>query len=76
MESTNAILLTAPKELGDPFTYDDYGVKPAHCVPKAPAPFEYVGMKVHDQDGNLARPMSVAEMRRMTEMYHRMQVEL
>lgn len=75
IDSTNAILLTPPEDRGDPFTYDNYGVKPAHCVPAAPPPFEYYGMTIHDQDGNLA-PASMEGMNRMTETYHRIQVEL
>jgi primary-amine oxidase len=43
IDSTNAIFLTPPKEPGDAFTYDDYGVKPAHCIPEAPPFFEYHG---------------------------------
>jgi len=76
MDSTNAILLTAPQTPGDAFTFDDYGVKPIHCIPEAPPLFEYYGMKLHDQDGNVTRHMSVLEMRKMTEMYHRMQVDV
>jgi len=75
IDSTNAIILTPPEDRGDPFAYDDYGVKPAHCVPAAPPPFEYYGMTIHDHDGNLV-PASVEGMSRMTETYHRIQVEL
>jgi primary-amine oxidase len=76
IDSTNAIFLTPPKDRADAFRYNDYGVKPAHCVPEAPPPFEYRGIKVHDQDGNLASPARVEEIRRMAEMYHRIQVVL
>jgi len=76
IDSTNAILLTAPENPGDAFGYDDYGVKPVHCVPEAPPPFEYQGMEIHDRDGNLAPPMRLEDMRKMTQMYHRILVEL
>lgn len=72
----NAILLADPKRPEDAFRYDDYGVKPAHCLPEAPPPFEYQGVEIHDQDGNLAPPMGLEEMRRVTESYHRIQMEL
>jgi primary-amine oxidase len=76
IDSTNAVILTGPHKSGDGFRYDDYGVKPAHCVPEAPPPFEYEGVVIYDRDGNLAPPMDADGMRRMMDMYHRIQVEL
>jgi primary-amine oxidase len=76
IDSTNAILLTAPETPGDAYKYDDYGVKPVHCVPEAPPLFEYEGMEIHDRDGYPAPPMGVEDIRKMTQMYHRILVEL
>ncbi|KAK7031010.1 hypothetical protein VNI00_013800 [Paramarasmius palmivorus] len=42
MESANAIVLSAPEQTGDPYGFDDYGVKQDFtCIPYSPEPFEY-----------------------------------
>ncbi|TFK81174.1 amine oxidase catalytic domain-containing protein [Polyporus arcularius HHB13444] len=76
MDSTNSILLTAPVKPGDPWTFDDYGVAPAHCVPDAVPPFEYVGVETFGLDGKHAPPTTSEEMRKGAELFHRIKVEL
>ena len=76
IDSTNAILLSVPKNPGDPFTFDDYGVRPAVCVPEAPAPFEYSTPMLHDRAGNVKPPSDMEETRQLAEMYHRIPMEL
>jgi len=76
IESTNAILLKNPEKPGDPFTYDDYGVRPAHCMPEHPSPFEYQPAKMFDVDGNPAPASSIEDMRKASELYHRIKLEL
>lgn len=51
MDSLNAIYLTPSKTQADEFDYDDYGVKPAHCIPPTVPSFEYHGATVLDVDG-------------------------
>ncbi|KAG2351273.1 hypothetical protein BDR07DRAFT_1445680 [Suillus spraguei] len=62
IESANAILLQPPKKPGDPFSYNDYDVRPAHCV--------------YDLDGKPAPPSTVEEMRKASELYLRIKFEL
>ncbi|KAG1806446.1 amine oxidase catalytic domain-containing protein [Suillus plorans] len=76
IESANAILLQPPKKPGDPFSYDDYNVRPAHCVPQPPAAFEYYPEQVYDLDGKPAPPSTVEEMRKASELYLRIKFEL
>ncbi|EGO02293.1 hypothetical protein SERLA73DRAFT_86572 [Serpula lacrymans var. lacrymans S7.3] len=76
IDSTNAILLKNPARPGDPFTYDNYGVEPAYCVPPAPAPFEYSPVQIFDLDGKLSPPATIEEMRKEAEGYHRIKLEL
>ncbi|EIW55896.1 amine oxidase catalytic domain-containing protein [Trametes versicolor FP-101664 SS1] len=76
MESTNSILLTAPKEPGEPWTYDDYGVGVAHCVPAVVPPFEYRGVQTYGLDGKAAAPSTAEEMRKSAELFHRIKLEL
>ena len=76
MQSLNAILLSSPEKPGDPFTWDDYGVKPAHCIPDAVPPFDYVGLTAYGLDGKEAPPASTEELRKFAEWYHRIKLEL
>lgn len=76
IESANAILLQPPKNPGDPFSYNDYDVRPAHCVPQPPAAFEYYPEQVYDLDGKPAPPSTVEEMRKASELYLRIKFEL
>ncbi|KAJ3861776.1 amine oxidase catalytic domain-containing protein [Lentinula novae-zelandiae] len=77
LESTNAILLSAPSQPGEPWGFDDYGVKQDFtCVPETPPPFEYLDPKVYDEEGRLKESESVEDMRKMAEMYHRIKFEL
>ncbi|KAH9918725.1 copper amine oxidase [Epithele typhae] len=76
IESTNAILLTEPATPGAPWAFDDYGVAPAHCVPDAVPPFEYVGVRTFGLDGKAAPPKTAEEMRKSAELFHRIKVEL
>ncbi|KAL4249686.1 Amine oxidase [Abortiporus biennis] len=76
IESTNAILLTAPDKTGQAFAFDDYGVRPANCIPDVIPPFEYLGLKAFDVDGKPAPPSSVEELRKSSELFHRIDVEL
>ncbi|TFY68795.1 hypothetical protein EVJ58_g803 [Rhodofomes roseus] len=45
MESMNAILLTPPKNPGEPWSFDHNGVENANCVPGPLPPFEYNSLK-------------------------------
>ncbi|KAF9234360.1 copper amine oxidase [Melanogaster broomeanus] len=76
IESTNAILLQTPQTPGDPFAHDDYGVQPAHCVPQPPAPFEYAPVKIFDHGGKAVQFKTREDMRRSSELYHRIKFEL
>lgn len=76
IESKNAILLSAPVKPGDPFTYNDYGVKTVNCMPAPLPPFRYEGMKAFDLDGKPAPPATVEQLRKDAEQFHRIQVEL
>ena len=76
MDSTNAILLSNPAKPGDPYTYNDYGVKLVDCIPAAIPPFEYRGLSAFGLDGKAAPPASMEEMRKGAEMYHRIKLEL
>lgn len=77
LDSINAILITAPKTPEGDWTYDDYGVKQEFtCVPQQPKPFEYSTPRTYDAEGNLEKPGTVEEMRKVAEMYHRIKVEL
>lgn len=76
MDSTNAILLTPPQVPGDPFGYNDYGVKAVECIPDAVPPFEYKGLKAFGLDGKEAPPASIKQLRNEAELYHRIEVEL
>ncbi|KAG7097491.1 hypothetical protein E1B28_004833 [Marasmius oreades] len=77
MDSANAILLSTPKVAGDPFTYDDYGVKQDYtCIPEAPEPFGYRDIEMYDVEGRKEEPKSSEEMREMKEMYLRMRVKV
>ena len=64
-----------PEKSGDPLTYDDYGVRPVHCVPEYPPPLEYHPAKLFDMDGNPAPPSSIEERRKASELYHRIKLE-
>lgn len=76
MELSNAILLKIPEKPGEPFGYDDYGVKQEYtCVPEVPSPFEYSFVDVFDADGQLQAP-SLEELRKNAEWHHRIKVEL
>lgn len=76
MESTNAILLSAPCKPGQPFRYTDYDVKPLNCIPPQVPPFEYTGLIAYNLDGTPALPASLTEMRNAAELYHRIEVAL
>lgn len=76
IDSSNAILLQKPAQPGDPFSVEDYGVQPVHCVPEAPAPFEYAPVHVFDHRGEEAVFQSVKAMRAESELYHRIKFEL
>lgn len=76
IDSTNAILLQTPAQPGDPFSFEDYGVRPVHCVPKAPAPFEYAPVHIFDRRGEEVEFESVEAMRSESELYHRIKFEL
>ncbi|KAG8218933.1 amine oxidase catalytic domain-containing protein [Butyriboletus roseoflavus] len=76
IDSTNAILLQTPSHPGDPFSFEDYGVQPVQCVPKAPAPFEYAPVHIFDHRGEEAGFENVEAMRSESELYHRIKFEL
>ena len=75
LDSINAILLQTPSQPGEPFFVEDYGVRPVHCVPKAPAPFEYAPVRVFDQRGEEVAFESVEAMRGGSELYHRIKFD-
>lgn len=76
MDSINAILLNAPEVVGDPWTYEDYGVKAVNCVPAPVPPFEYTGAYAFGVDGEPAEPAGADEMRKAAEGYHGIRFEL
>lgn len=76
MDSINAIILNAPEAVGDLWTYEDYGVKAANCIPNPVAPFEYSGVYKFGVDGEPAPPESADEMRRSAEGYLGIRFEL
>ncbi|OSD07848.1 amine oxidase catalytic domain-containing protein [Trametes coccinea BRFM310] len=76
MESINSILLSAPEKPGQPWTFDDYGVGPANCIPDAVPPFEYTGVQTYGLDGKPAPFTTAEEMRKSAELYHRIKLEL
>ncbi|TRM67429.1 copper amine oxidase [Schizophyllum amplum] len=77
MEMSNAIVLTAPLNPGDPFTFDNYGVDLGlTCVPAAPAPFEYTPFKSFDVEGKQMPYGSMEDVRKDAEGYHRIRIEL
>ncbi|KAI0918247.1 hypothetical protein AcV7_007046 [Taiwanofungus camphoratus] len=76
MDSMNAILLSPPEKPSDAWSYNDYGVKAANCVPSSVPPFEYSGVQAFGPDGKMAPPESAEEMRKGAELYHRIKLEL
>ena len=77
MDMSNAIVLTAPANPGDPFAFDNYGVDLGYtCVPAAPAPFEYKLGTTYDWEGRAVPYDSIEEFRKDAEGYHRIKVEL
>ncbi|EIN14536.1 amine oxidase catalytic domain-containing protein [Punctularia strigosozonata HHB-11173 SS5] len=76
VESSNAILLSAPDVPGGSYKYDDYGVSPVECVPPPLAPFEYKGLKAFGSDGRPAPLKDTEELRKEAELFHRIKVEL
>ncbi|KAE9394115.1 amine oxidase catalytic domain-containing protein [Gymnopus androsaceus JB14] len=77
LNSANAILLSAPSKPGDPWSFDDYGVKQEYtCIPQTPASFDYPLPKVYDADGQLNESVSLEDARKLAEMYHRIKIEL
>jgi primary-amine oxidase len=74
MELRNAILLHSPQTPGDPYTFDDYGVKQDFtCVPEQPSPFEYPQSQIIAPDGSVSFANS-PEARRDAEMYFRVRI--
>ncbi|KDR84410.1 hypothetical protein GALMADRAFT_220168 [Galerina marginata CBS 339.88] len=74
MELKNAVLLHFPQKVGDPFAFDDNGVKQDFtCLPDAPAPFEYSPAHWFGNDGNPG-DMDPEDARRIAEMYLRVKV--
>ena len=52
MESRNAILIHSNKEPGTAYEFEDNGVKlNFHCLPDAPADFEYSDVQLVGADG-------------------------
>jgi primary-amine oxidase len=76
MESTNAIVLNSPAKPGLPYVFDDYGVKPAHCIPALVPPFEYLGLTAYGLDGLEAPAWETEQLRKAAELYHRIKIEL
>ncbi|KAG6369484.1 amine oxidase catalytic domain-containing protein [Boletus reticuloceps] len=76
IDSTNAILLQAPSKEGEPFSVNDYGVRPVHCIPQAPPPFEYAPVHTFDHRGEEVAFESVEAMRGASELYHRIKFGL
>ena len=75
LESANAILLTNPTQPGDPYSFDDYGVRPDYCIPPSLPEFEYSGMNAYDLQGMKVPPMEAERMRQEAELYHRMRLQ-
>ncbi|KZV64877.1 amine oxidase catalytic domain-containing protein [Peniophora sp. CONT] len=76
MESRNAIVLNGPLTPGSPYTFDDYGVKPAHCLPQPVPAFEYSGLTAFGLDGKKAPPAEQEELRKQAELFHRIKIEI
>ncbi|GJE94516.1 amine oxidase catalytic domain-containing protein [Phanerochaete sordida] len=76
MDGANAVLLAPPAAPGAPWTWDDYGVRPAHCAPRPVPPFAYAGERFSGLDGAPRAPASAEEMRRGAEGYHRIKLAM
>lgn len=71
VELQNAVIMHPPEIPGDPFTFDDYGVKQDFtCVPERPAPFEYT---YGSTDGS-PEFRETEDVRRAKEMYMRVRI--
>lgn len=74
MELKNAILLHSPTDPGEPYSFDDYGVKQdITCLPETPSPFEYAAAQWLENEGGL-RAMSPGEAREPADMYLRFRI--
>jgi len=74
MELRNAILLHEPRRVGDPYSFNDNGVKQDYgCLPEPLAPFEYEksAQWVEGLGGSSVTP---EDARRASEMYLRVKV--
>ncbi|TFK32677.1 amine oxidase catalytic domain-containing protein [Crucibulum laeve] len=77
LESMNAIFLHSPEKPGDPYTYDDNGVKQDFtCIPGATPPFVYSNVKTFNLDGEEEAPFSVEKNRERAEMSLRVKAVL
>ncbi|KIM38732.1 hypothetical protein M413DRAFT_447684 [Hebeloma cylindrosporum] len=76
MELRNAILLREPGRSGQPFSFDDNGVKQDYaCVPEPLSPFAYEkSAQWVDHLGGLGGSVSPDDARRASEMYLRVKV--
>ncbi|KAF9266155.1 amine oxidase catalytic domain-containing protein [Marasmius fiardii PR-910] len=53
LESMNAIVLEPSEDAGEPFKFNDYGVKQdLTCIPHASPPFQYIAPQTYGIDGN------------------------
>ncbi|KAI0696783.1 amine oxidase catalytic domain-containing protein [Cytidiella melzeri] len=76
IDSLNAILLSSPTKPGDPYAYNDYGVRPAQCFPHEIPSFEYRGLKTYGLDGHAMSAASAEQMRDAAELFHRIKLKL
>jgi len=75
MESTNAILVQPAEKEGGSYQYEDFGVKPAYCMPAPVAPFSYKGGIDYDLNGREAQK-TLEEKRKGYELSHRIKLEM
>ncbi|EJU01891.1 amine oxidase catalytic domain-containing protein [Dacryopinax primogenitus] len=76
IDSTNAILVNIPTEAGGEYTFEDYGVKPDYCLPPPVAPVTYSSGIEYGLDGKKVGPRNPEELRKHSELYHRMKMEI
>ncbi|KZO98363.1 amine oxidase catalytic domain-containing protein [Calocera viscosa TUFC12733] len=76
IDSTNAVLVNIPTEAGGEYTFDDYGVKSEFCLPPPVAPLTYTDGVEYGLDGKKMGPRTHEELRKNSELYHRIKMEI
>lgn len=76
IDSTNAILVNLPSEAGGEYTFQDYGVKPEFCLPPPLEPVTYNNGIEYGLDGKKVGPRDPEYLRKNSELYHRIKMEI